>query len=101
MVKGVFLPYQKKKIVGRWSGGAHLNKSNGVFIYVHKTCHQKRDFIRTFGKIISSRLGYYFLKNNYEAVCTLRYLICIFFSETIEDNLKSPKFQRRHILGTY
>ena len=28
-------------------------------------------------------------------------LYVIFFSETIKDHLKSPKFQRRHILGTY
>ena len=28
VVKG-FLPLPKKKIVGRWSGGAHLHKSNG------------------------------------------------------------------------
>ena len=26
--------------------------------------------------------------------------ICSFFSETIEDNLKSVKFQRRHIFST-
>ena len=32
---------------------------------------------------------------------TIGILYVIFFSETIENHLKSPKFQRRHILGTH
>ena len=62
VVKG-FLPLPKKKIVGRWSGGAHLHKSNGGVYLCSQNMSSEggiyKDFWYDGMNIISSRLLYF------------------------------------------
>ena len=62
-------------------------------------------FLHAYSALVSIHSTYMYLNNSLawcvEVYTNLCMLYVIFFSETIEDYLKSPKFQRRHILGTF